>query len=380
MSIALLYQFARDKQTKESSEMNKGAGFLLIGLFAWAVHSGLTAPPTPGANAPTPPAKATATQDAAEVGDTVQIKYPSSTILCRTRNDASLVYIAGEYAVRESFRLDKADGTAMIKAQDAARKVAMRDHAPSCYWASSQSDAHYIVQQKEITGTEADVFHDVSYRIKQVGETADWWLIGTYGASSPFEHVDHPADGTVTASAPPAAAATPAQPVAATEPEVPSTRPAPEDFLKYESQVDEPAIRGGFPFNVGPAPVSKWTNAEAERWMKENPELLKQYDERRWRAEFAMLYVFQNGCPQSIAPSLGLSRQDVQAKMNAKWNATPKAQRDEAIKFEIGLIKSRAETLHESPQWFCSLFVDRIKEGKYDQMIYHPDAKWTPGW
>jgi hypothetical protein len=180
----------------------------------------------------------------------------------------------------------------------------------------------------------------------------------------------------ISAPLPPAATAA-AQPVAAVEP---STRPAPEDFFKYESQVDNPAIRGGFPFNVGPALVSKWTDADAERWVNENPELLKQYDERRWRAEFAMLYIFQNGCPQSLAPSLGLSRQDVQAKMNAKWNATPKAQRDEAIDFEIGLIKSRAETLHESPQWFCSLFVDRIKEGKYDQMIYHPEKPWTPGW
>jgi hypothetical protein len=216
MSIALLYQFARDKQTKESSEMNKGAGLLLIGLFAWAVYNG------------------------------------------------------------------------------------------------------------------------------------------------------HP---------PPLAATAAAQPVAAE-----STRPAPEEFFKYENHADnEPALRGGF-WNVGPAPDHGWTDAEAQRWWKENPERLAAFQERRWRAEFAMLDIFQNGCPQSLAPSLGLSRQDVQAKMNAKWNATPKAQRDEAIKFEIGLIKSRAETLHESPQWFCSLFVDRIKEGKYDQMIYHPEAKWTPGW
>jgi hypothetical protein len=159
----------------------------------------------------------------------------------------------------------------------------------------------------------------------------------------------------------------------------PSTRAAPEDFFKYENQTDEPALRGGF-FNLDTPPDHGWSDAEAQRWRKENPEQFAAFLERRWRAEFAMLDIFQNGCPQSLAPSLGLSRQDVQAKMNAKWNATPKAQRDEAIKFEIGLIKSRAETLHESPQWFCSLFIDRIKEGKYDQMIYHPEAKWTPGW
>jgi hypothetical protein len=169
-------------------------------------------------------------------------------------------------------------------------------------------------------------------------------------------------------------------PAAAQAEAAPSTHAAPEDFLKYESQANNPAIRGGFPFDTSPLPDHGWTDAEITRWKNENPELLKQYDERRWRAEFAMLDIFQNGCPQSLAPSLGLSRQDVQAKMNAKWNATPKAQRDEAIEFEIGLIKRRAETLHESPQWFCSLFVDRIKEGKYDQMIYHPEAKWTPGW
>jgi hypothetical protein len=205
---------------------------------------------------------------------------------------------------------------------------------------------------------------------------AGFLLIGLF-AWAIHSGLSAPLPPTTSASAPPIAASNPVAPAPASEPEVPSTRPAPEEFWNYNER--DPAIRGGF-WNVGDAPVSKWTGAEAERWRKENPERLAAYLERRWRAEFAMLYVFQNGCPQSIAPSLGLSRQDVQAKMNAKWNATPKAQRDEAIEFEINLIKGFAAKTGQSPQWFCSLFVDRIKEGKYDQMIYHPEAKWTPGW
>jgi hypothetical protein len=129
-------------------------------------------------------------ENAADVGDTVAIEYPASTIMCTSRDDASNVYVSGEIALRQTRRLERSVQSA-IEAEEAARKYTMRS-AYTCQWAPR--DTRYNVVDKKITGTEDDAFHVVEYCLHPVDGKTDtcWWIAKTYGWYSPFEHVERP--------------------------------------------------------------------------------------------------------------------------------------------------------------------------------------------
>jgi hypothetical protein len=146
------------------------------------------------AAAPTPaPEPELNIEAAADVGDTVKIKYPASTIICSDPEHASKVYIAGELALRQTYRVENSIWSA-VKAEHAAHEAAIRNYF-SCYWASRE--ARYTVEQKEIIGDDTALFHAVKYRIKPAGKTDDWWLAGRYGSTSPFDHVEHPSKAAI---------------------------------------------------------------------------------------------------------------------------------------------------------------------------------------
>jgi hypothetical protein len=133
-------------------------------------------------------------ENAADVGDTVAIEYPASTIMCASRDDSEQVYLSGEIAMRQSRRLDHDSVKSAIDARRNARESAMQT-AYSCEWASRAGDGRrYEVVNKEIVGTEDDAFHTVDYCLRPVDSKTGtcWWTANTYGWSSPFQQVAHP--------------------------------------------------------------------------------------------------------------------------------------------------------------------------------------------
>ena len=116
-------------------------------------------------------------QDAAKVGDIVMLRYPSITILCGERNDASMVYLAVVVAMSQTYRIENSSHKAYA-AGSAAKKSAMRE-AYSCQW--PEKDVRYRVTEKAITGTKEDAFHVVTYGLRPVGsaKTSGWMAHST---------------------------------------------------------------------------------------------------------------------------------------------------------------------------------------------------------
>jgi hypothetical protein len=148
-------------------------------------------------------------------------------------------------------------------------------------------------------------------------------------------------------------------------------RSMPDDFFNYEKRAAGSAVRGLY--DITPS-KHDWTIADLERWNRENPEQLKAFRDRRWRAEFATLVLFERNCAPGRFDS-------VRAKMFAKWNALPAAERTEAVNYEIEQINRRkdfvlpttGEVFPGGFKWFCKIMSDRLADGSYRDMIY-PDG------
>jgi hypothetical protein len=129
-------------------------------------------------------------ENGADVSDTVTIKYPASTIICSSRNDMSKVHAAGELAMRLSYRVDHSVKTALDSERSA--RESMMQSAYSCEWADRLGrDRRYVVSDKEIIGTEEDVFHVVEYCLLPVDSKTGtcWWIAQNYGHYSPVQQV-----------------------------------------------------------------------------------------------------------------------------------------------------------------------------------------------
>jgi hypothetical protein len=124
--------------------------------------------------------------DTAEISDSVVINYPASTIMCSDRNDAQKVYVTGKFALWEELRLTNNDVWKAVKAESEGRKLAMRT-AYSCRWASSS--VRFVVVQKNIVGTEKDMFHVIDYCLQPEGKNNCWWVTEDFGARSIFKDV-----------------------------------------------------------------------------------------------------------------------------------------------------------------------------------------------
>ena len=130
-----------------------------------------------------PDAEVTAAS-AAKVGDNVEVRFPSATILCPSRNDAAKLYIVGRMAFAQTMRVEKSAWQASDD-QKAARKQAMRSLS-SCEWAPR--NLRYLVDQKQTTDTE------VSYCLRPIvsGNSSCWWLVEDVASYSPFKDVQQP--------------------------------------------------------------------------------------------------------------------------------------------------------------------------------------------
>ncbi|KYK50019.1 hypothetical protein A1D31_22160 [Bradyrhizobium liaoningense] len=115
--------------------------------------------------------------DAAAVGDIVTVLWPASTIMCSERDDASKVYIVGENAMRQTWRIENSAMKA-VQAKSAARKQAM-SQAPSCEWAPEKIS--FIVKKKEIIGDKASLYHVATYCLKPENKAGSdcWWISDT---------------------------------------------------------------------------------------------------------------------------------------------------------------------------------------------------------
>jgi hypothetical protein len=125
--------------------------------------------------------------DTAEIGDSVVINYPASTIMCSDRNDASKVYMTSKFAMWEEMRLTNNDVWKAVKTEHEARKYAMQT-AYSCQWAPSYG-VRFAVVQKQIIGTEKDMFHLIKYCLQPEGKNGCWWISQDFGARSTFKDV-----------------------------------------------------------------------------------------------------------------------------------------------------------------------------------------------
>jgi len=152
----------------------------VILFAAWSsgnktAHDNSTAPSITSVNAAQAASPAKNAPEAAEIGDIVRMKYPTSTIMCTSSTDVFTVFLAGRMAENEEYRLTD-NAQQALEAGHEARKQAMRT-AYTCRWA--KRDIGYRVTQKEIIGTEADAFHVVKYCVRAAdGATSDecQWL------------------------------------------------------------------------------------------------------------------------------------------------------------------------------------------------------------
>jgi len=109
----------------------------IVGSLVWFGLSGTpTMAPsgTPSKSESTPPkakqadntetTTKTTAADAAQVGDVVTLIYSSSTIMCAERNDMSKVYVSGEVALRQTWRMENSALKA-VQAKAASQKSAM---------------------------------------------------------------------------------------------------------------------------------------------------------------------------------------------------------------------------------------------------------------
>ena len=146
---------------------------LLIGAFVALVGSGGNK-----SSSSTEEPVANSAAEAADVGDTVVIRYPSLTVMCGDRNDMSKVYIVGEQALRQTYRVENHDASKAFEAQRSAQKYAMAQYS-SCEWAPTKDGTRFIVQEKQIIGYETAAFHVADYCLKPEGRNECWWIAAT---------------------------------------------------------------------------------------------------------------------------------------------------------------------------------------------------------
>jgi hypothetical protein len=129
--------------------------------------------------------------NAAEIGDEVSIKYTGTTIVCESLRDAGEVFIIGALTASDALRMGDSVNAALDKSW-AARKAAIRQRY-SCY--VPRDGVRYRVVQKEIVGTQSEVFHNVNYCLRPLngGNDPCVWLIRKYDHYSPFNGVEPPA-------------------------------------------------------------------------------------------------------------------------------------------------------------------------------------------
>ncbi|RXG91625.1 hypothetical protein [Bradyrhizobium zhanjiangense] len=129
----------------------------------------------------------TTAADAAQIGDTVKVRYPASTPMCAERNDASKVYVAGELAQRQAMRVEQSASKA-VDAAKAARKAAMAS-APSCQWAPDSGE--YAVTGKEIVGDANAQFHTADFCLKPKGRDDQrcWWISASAKMNPQIERI-----------------------------------------------------------------------------------------------------------------------------------------------------------------------------------------------
>ncbi|TYL70956.1 hypothetical protein [Bradyrhizobium cytisi] len=125
--------------------------------------------------------------EAAAVGDTVTVKWPASTVMCSERNDASKVYLVGENALRQTWRVENSAMKA-VQAKSAAQKLAM-SQAYSCEWAPNDR-MRFVVKQKEIIGNKSTAYYTADYCLKkEVGGEECWWIIERADMGPPIKRV-----------------------------------------------------------------------------------------------------------------------------------------------------------------------------------------------
>ena len=127
--------------------------------------------------------------DAAEIGDTLSLKYPASMILCGSDEDSFKVYLSGEMAFSQVYRVDNSMSSAM-DASTQAKKAAMAK-VYSCHWGSQMKDQRFVVVDKHVS--KKDSFIDAaSYHLRSIETKQDWWFEETSWLSSDFEKVTKP--------------------------------------------------------------------------------------------------------------------------------------------------------------------------------------------
>jgi len=167
-----------------------GKALLLgLGIFAVATCARNIPPEDPTSNR-----KA---EVAAEVGDTVSIRSPATTIMCSNFKDQIAVFTMGTMAFYDTMRLSHDSAWDAVRAEYAAREQAMRT-AYSCRWApDSYAGEHvrYTLVEKNISVANDEVY----YRVQVQGKTSEWWVAEKIGRSSPFENVKSPQPKTMVA-------------------------------------------------------------------------------------------------------------------------------------------------------------------------------------
>jgi len=125
----------------------------------------------------------TVAADAANIGDIVTVKYASTRILCEDPHDASKVYMTGYLAadivLGRGGSIDSALETQIAAEADAMQAV------HSCTQAVRH--LHYQIVQKDISGTDGELFHAVKYCLRPDGKNSCLWLTVRFSAYSPFE-------------------------------------------------------------------------------------------------------------------------------------------------------------------------------------------------
>ena len=115
----------------------------------------------------------------------VEIETPGQTILCSSRNDADMVYLAGKFAWTQAMRMNEGMWKGLSE-RSAARKQAMR-RLFSCEWGTYNLH-YYHVAKKQATTTE------VSYCLRPIASSSSscWWL--TDPSDPPFKDVKRPVE------------------------------------------------------------------------------------------------------------------------------------------------------------------------------------------
>jgi hypothetical protein len=121
----------------------------------------------------------TIARDAGNIGDTVTLRYPRLTILCKTDDDAFVIYLVGVTARAEAQRVENTSG---LKEEIEARKYAMRK-AHSCEW--PQEGANYILKEKILPKDAND--HNALRAVRYSVENNGTWIFYEFAFDpSPF--------------------------------------------------------------------------------------------------------------------------------------------------------------------------------------------------